>query len=193
MRDSARRWVFDTLFSVLAVSLGYKQLPYERRKQQHLLNAIDPTARVVLEVGCADGHNLLAVAQHLPGATVVGTDVSARALRIASDRTAHLDRVHVVDATDDEAVRRAVYGPVDYVVLAEVLYYLGGDRGMDMALTSVRSLMGPETRVVMVHGSADACALHARAANALGRDIVSGVCVLDADRPFEIVVAAAAA
>ena len=86
-----------------------------------------------------------------------------------------------------------MYGPVDYVVLAEVLYYLGGDRGMDMALTSVRSLMGPETRVVMVHGSADACALHARAANALGLDIVSGVCMHDADRPFEIVVAAAAA
>lgn len=193
MRDSARRWVFDALFSVSADPWGYQQLPYERRKQQHLLNAIDPTARVVLEVGCADGHNLLAVAQHLPSATVIGTDVSARALRIARDRTAHLGRVHVVDATDEGAVRRVVNGPVDCVVLAEVLYYLGGDRGMDMALASVRPLMGPKTRVIMVHGYADASALHARAANALGRSIVSGVCVLDSDRPFEIAIAATAA
>jgi len=193
MRDSARRWVFDALFSVSADPWRYQQLPYERRKQQYLLDAIDPTARVVLEVGCADGHNLLAVAQHLPAATVVGTDVSARALRIAGDRTSHLDRVHVVDATDEDSVRRAVNGPVDCVVLAEVLYYLGGDRGMEQALASIRPLMGQETRVVMVHGSADASALHARAAKALGRSIVSGVCVLDADRPFQIVVAAAAA
>lgn len=191
IRDVARRAVFDALFTVSTDPWGYQLLPYEQRKQQHLLKAVDARAHVILEVGCADGHNLLALAKHCPEATVVGTDVAARALQLAQDRTAHLDRIRVVDARDEDALLNAVTGPVDCVVLAEVLYYLGGDRAMERAMSSVRALMHPGCRVVMVHGCSDASELHARAANALGLTVVSGVCVRDPDRPYEVAVAAA--
>ncbi len=189
-RERARRWVFDTMFSMSPDPWGYREVPYERRKRQHLLDAVGPHARVIVEVGCADGHNLLALAQALPAATIVGTDVSTAAVRIAADSTMALPNVRVANASDLGALAEALPGPVDCIVLAEVLYYLGGQQAMNEALAPLRSLMAPHARVVMVHGCTDARTLHSRAAAALGMTVVEASEVADHERPFEIAVAA---
>lgn len=189
-RERARRWVFDTMFAMSPDPWGYQDVPYEQRKRQHLLEAVGPHSRVIVEVGCADGHNLLALAQAFPAATLVGTDVSTTAVRIAAEHTRALPNVRVVNASDLRALAEALSGPVDCIVLAEVLYYLGGQQAMNEALAPLRSLIAPDARVVMVHGCTDARTLHSRAAVALGMTVVAASEVADPERPFEIAVAA---
>jgi ubiquinone/menaquinone biosynthesis C-methylase UbiE len=164
-------------------------MPYEQRKRRLLVQAVDPRSRVVLEVGCADGHNLLALAEALPKAVIVGTDVSNRAVRIAADRTRHMPGVRVVDASDGYALEGVVQSRIDCVLLAEILYYLGGRRAMTEALAPLRRLLSADARVVMLHGSSDAEELHARAASALGLIVTDRSLVADPERPFVIAVA----
>lgn len=189
LRVRARSQVFDTMFALSPDPWGYSGMPYEQRKRRLLVQAVDPRSRVVLEVGCADGHNLLALAEALPKAVIVGTDVSNRAVRIAADRTRHMPGVRVVDASDGYALEGVVQSRIDCVLLAEILYYLGGRRAMTEALAPLRRLLSADARVVMLHGSSDAEELHARAASALGLIVTDRSLVADPERPFVIAVA----
>ncbi len=191
VRARARAWFFDTMFSLSPDPWGYSDIPYEQRKRHHLLDAVGPEARVVVEVGCADGHNLVALAHALPTATIVGTDVSTAAVRIATDRARAVRNIRVVTATDRAGLVEALPGPADCVVLAEVLYYLGGRQATSEALAPLREILSPGARVVMIHGCADAQTLHARAAAALGLNVVQKRLVSDPERPFEVAIAAA--
>lgn len=189
LRSRARGRLFDMMFAMSPDPWGYGDMPYERRKQWHLLDAVGPEAQVIIEVGCAEGHNLLALGHALPSAVIIGTDVSSAAVRIASDRTHSLPNIRIVNASDAEALVAALPGPVDCIVLAEVLYYLGGSRAMAEALARLRPLMSSDARVVMVHGSADAQVLHERAASALGLALRDQSQVSDVERPFKVAVA----
>ncbi|MCR9164040.1 MAG: class I SAM-dependent methyltransferase [Nannocystaceae bacterium] len=77
----------------------------------------------VLEVGCAHGVNLMAMAARLPDARFVGVDIDARAIEIAARRAAEarLDNVTFacvdLSALDDE-------GPYDYVIAHGVLSWV---------------------------------------------------------------------
>jgi SAM-dependent methyltransferase len=72
----------------------------------------------VLELGCGDGANALAIAQTLPDAYVVGLDIAAAAIERgeALRRAAGLDNIElrVADLLDLE--RAEDLGPVDYIV-----------------------------------------------------------------------------
>jgi methyltransferase-like protein/SAM-dependent methyltransferase len=88
--------------ATLATLLGMQPAPSERCR--------------VLELGCADGGNLLALAQALPGSRFVGIDLSPRQVETGREviRTAGLDNVElratsILDVGED-------FGTFDYVL-----------------------------------------------------------------------------
>lgn len=181
-----RRRVFDSMFAVSADPWDYTA-SYERRKQQRLVSSLRGRYATIVEVGCADGHNLEAIAHACPEATVVGTDVSARALDVARRRTEGMGNVRVVSADDVVSQLAGAQNP-QCVVLAEVLYYLVTARAMRSALGCLVVAGGEQRDVLMLHG-ADGRALHHRAARALGLDIVHEEETEDPVRPFIVTLA----
>lgn len=189
LRNSARRHLFDALFSLSADPWGYQATAYEQRKREHLLAAVPDDAGTILEVGCADGHNLEALARRYPHMRILGTDVSPAAARIAADRTRALGTVTVL--TSEEFLRDpdAASDGIDCVILSEVLYYLGTDTATREALAPVHDRMNRGCRVVLLHGCTDAPVLHARAMRALGVVSQGEVKVEDPERPFTVATA----
>lgn len=193
LRDSGRRKVFDAMFALSDDPWGYEEVAYEHRKQGHLLDAISSEARTVVEVGCADGHNLVALARRRPDLTIIGTDVSSAAVAIATRRTRLYPNVEVVRSDDCGSLRAAVERHIDCVILSEVLYYLGSERTVRDALQPVHQLMSPDCRVILLHGSTDADVLHQRAMQALELYALDHRRVDDPERPFVMTVAARSA
>ena len=189
VRDKARRRAFNAMFSLSDDPWGYQQLGYERRKQEFLLAEVGSTARVIVEVGCADGHNLVALARQLPASTVIGSDVSSVAVRIAAQRTRDFSNVRVIGPDAYDELPESLHDRVDCIVLAEVLYYLVGERAIHDALAPLLRIASADCRVIMLHGSADADRLHDRAARALGLRIANARRIDDAERPFTLAVA----
>lgn len=188
-RDKARRRAFNAMFSLSDDPWGYQQLGYERRKQESLLVEVGTTPGVIIEVGCADGHNLIALARQLPDSTVIGSDVSTVAIRIATQRTRDFSNVRVIGPEAYDELPESLRGRVDCIVLAEVLYYLVSERAIHDALVPLLRISSADCRVIMLHGSADADRLHDRAARALGLRIVHARSVDDPERPFTLAVA----
>lgn len=186
LRDSARQHLFDALFSLSADPWGYQATAYEQRKREHLLATVPGDAATVLEVGCADGHNLEALARRYPHMRIVGTDVSPAAVGIAADRTWVLGTVTVLTSEEFRRDPDVASDGIDCVILSEVLYYLGTERATREALAPVRERMNPGCRVVLVHGCSDAPALHARAMRALDVTARRQVQVDDPERPFTV-------
>jgi ubiquinone/menaquinone biosynthesis C-methylase UbiE len=189
VRDKARRRAFNAMFSLSDDPWGYQRLGYERRKQEFLLAEVGSTARVIVEVGCADGHNLVALARQLPASTVIGSDVSSVAVRIAAQRTRDFSNVRVIGPDAYDELPESLHDRVDCIVLAEVLYYLVGERAIHDALAPLLRIASADCRVIMLHGSADADRLHDRAARALGLRIANARRIDDAERPFTLAVA----
>lgn len=190
MRDRARRHVFDALFSLSDDPWGYQATAYEQRKRAHLLAAVPLGAHTIVEVGCADGHNLVQLAHRSPGARIWGTDVSTGAVAIARTRTAGLGNVQVM-TSEEFASPHAAVDPIDCVILAEVLYYLGTEAAMRRSLRPVRDRMSPDCVVVLLHGCADAPLLHSRAVRALGVPVAAEQRIADPERAYLITVARA--
>jgi hypothetical protein len=187
IRDLVRRRLFDSVFAVTADPWDYAA-PYERRKQQHLVASLRGRYSTIVEVGCADGHNVAAVARACPEAMVLGTDVSALALDVARRRTQGIGNAAVV-TLDEVAARLGHPGQVECIVLAEVLYYLVTPRAMRAAFGALAATAGVQRDFLMLHGASDGRVLHRRAARALGLDIVHEQTVEDPVRPFVLTVA----
>lgn len=169
LASSARARYFDSRFAA-GTPWPYDACPYEAAKRAALVGEVPADARVVLEVGAADGHNLPHLADRAPAARVVGIDLSEQACDLARLRTVGRPEI-VVERTDlPHAAARLpwLYGSVDALILAEVLYYFGGPRATAEQLAPVGRLLSAAGRVVLVHGSADAHRLHTRAAGCLG-------------------------
>lgn len=188
-RDALRRRVFDAMFALCEDPWGYRDVPYERRKRDHLLAEVGTDVRTLLEVGCADGHNLEALARLRPEMTIIGTDISSAAVAIAARRTREFGNVRVICDNESGGVAAALTEDIDCLILAEVLYYMGTDRAMRETLQPVRRLMSPDCRVILLHGSADAGMLHERALRALDLCETSSRRVEDPERPFIVTLA----
>lgn len=190
--DRWSRWIrcrlFDAMFGMADDPWNYAQMPYERRKQEHLLAAMPAEASVILEIGCAGGHNLVALANRYPRNTIIGVDISARAVALARDRVrSHANViVAVADFHGLDAVLAEHAGHVDALVLSEVLYYVGVASQLDHAMRPVRGILLAGASVVLVHGASDAERLHPAACRALGASQHDTMLVGDADRPFAI-------
>ena len=189
----ARRRLFDAMFGLADDPWDYALMPYEQRKQAQLAAAIPSGAGVIVEVGCADGHNVAALARLHPGSTVIGIDISERAIATAARRV-HSHTNAMVVRSDARSVADALdefQGQVNVLVLSEVLYYLGTSPQVQQALMPARALLSPDATVVLVHGAYDAQRLHEPACTALGVVRVADTVVDDPDRPYIVTVALA--
>ncbi len=187
-----RRHAFEALFSAAADPWRYDELAYERRKRDLLVAEIVPLAQTIVEVGCADGHNLAAIAGAHPSTRVIGLDISPTAVRAATERTHSLPNVQV--ALSDlrgapRKLRELGVLEVDVLVLSEVLYYVGGPGQVRQEVSALRPALAPLATVVLLHPVADGDRLHAAAVAALGCRGVRRDLVDDPVRPFVIEVA----
>jgi len=187
----ARRRLFDTLFGLADDPWVYSLMPYEQRKQAQLTAAIPPCARVIVEVGCADGQNVAALARLFPASKVIGIDISERAIATATSRIRHQTNAMVAraDAQSVAQVLDEFRGQVDVLVLSEVLYYLGTSHQVHQALTGASALLSPDATVVLIHGAYDAQRLHAPACAALGVVHKADTMLDDPDRPYVVTIA----
>ena len=183
-----RRRLFDAMFGMAKDPWDYAQMPYELRKQERLVEAMPSEPKVVLEIGCAGGHNLIALAIRNPRSTIIGVDISAKAVSIARDRVRPYENVTVAVADFSELgpILGAHAGNVDALVLSEVLYYVGVAGQLDHALRPVRDVLIVGAHVVLLHGASDGDRLHAAACIALEAAVNTSGVVDDIDRPYVI-------
>lgn len=184
-----RRLVFQAKFSGADDPWQYETMPYEVRKRSLLVASIPPGAKTILELGCADGHNLRAWGEMFPGAGVIGLDISDRAVEAARRRAGHLPNVSAIQSDLTGAVialQRAGVPRVDVVVLAEVLYYLGRPADIRRQLQPLASALAPDCLILLLHPIRDATALHAATFAALGAAVETNQVMPDAIRPVPL-------
>ncbi|EWT07774.1 hypothetical protein N864_23665 [Intrasporangium chromatireducens Q5-1] len=187
-----RAGVFKVLFSLSEDPWRYDMLPYERRKRVALVDGVPPAAGdagPIVELGCADGHNLQALADGYPHTRIVGLDISPLAVTAARRRTAHQSHVQVeqADARGAGAALQAVgVSSIAVLVVAEVLYYLGGPAQLAVELKTLAPLLKPSAVLILVHGTSDAERLHPAAVTALDCSTTDRVIIDDPYRPFVV-------
>lgn len=183
----ARARIFDGLFAS-GTPWPYAECSYESAKRGHLIAQVPEGARVIVEFGCADGHNLQALAQVRPDARIIGADISDRACALARERTTAHTGVEIIQADSGELVkgRADLEGCVDTLVISEVLYYLGAGRPFHQQLAPLGALLAPDGCVIAVHTCTDAGDLHHRAALALDLVVAREQQIHLADRSFTI-------
>ncbi|WP_330473510.1 class I SAM-dependent methyltransferase [Terrabacter sp. C0L_2] len=187
-----RMGVFQALFSLSEDPWRYDGLPYERRKRQMLVASLPPAragSGIIVELGCADGHNLQAIAEAYPSSRVVGLDISPVAVAAARRRTGGQPQVRV-EQSDARTAALVLNGvgvdSIDVLIVAEMLYYLGGPARVNAELAGLAPMLRPSGVLVLVHGAGDAERLHPAAVVALGCASVERVVVEDVDRPFVV-------
>lgn len=186
MRDGLRRLIFENIFAA-EDPWRYQEMPYEGQKAQALLAAITQDPRVIIELGCAQGHLTWRLATAFPRAQVVGVDLSPAALQSARRRTHLLANCEFLLA--DAAGIDRTWGQrpkADLLVVSEVLYYLGGARRVAEAMAGVVPALATGARLLLLHPSSDASSLHAAAMNALDARRVVNRRHDDPHRPFTI-------
>jgi precorrin-6B methylase 2 len=189
--SAVRRHVFETMFRGASDPWAYDTSTYEARKRNVLVSAIPTGVNVLVEFGCADGHNLVALAKERPNTKIIGVDVSAAAVKIATAKCKDFDNITVVrgDATECLARLSEYRGGVDVLIVAEMLYYLGGAKAIRQEISPLSQLLAPHARVVLLHETYDANTLHAQACKALEITPSASRTVEDPERPFTVTVA----
>lgn len=86
LRVRAWRAVFDAQFSLSDDPWSYRDAPYEARKRDALVAPDPDSTQTIVEMGCADGHNVKAIACCPPDALVFGFDVSGKAVAKPASR-----------------------------------------------------------------------------------------------------------
>lgn len=99
----------------------------------------------VVELGCGDGVNALAIAQTLPQAQITGVDLSPAAIDRGRSlaRAAGLDNVELRVGDLGDPGWRAGLGPVDYVI-AHGVYSWIGPAARGALLDACRELLAPD-------------------------------------------------
>lgn len=180
---------FDTLFAVAPDPWNYADRPYELRKREALLRQVPPDAGVVVELGCADGHNLRELGTRMPGSRVMGLDISARAVAGARRRVADVPNVRVLRGSVAGAGRvldAAGVHEVDVLVVAETLYYLGAPSVATSESAGLARVLAPGARIVLLHPPSDARRFHEPVLRALRAEPVTHDAFADQERPFVI-------
>lgn len=180
---------FDTLFTVAPDPWNYTDRPYELRKREALLRKVPPGAGVVVELGCADGHNLRELGTRMPDTRVIGLDISARAVAGARRRVADLPNVRALRgsvAGAGRALDAAGVDGVDVLIVAETLYYLGAPSVVMSEIEGVAGALAPGARIVLLHPPSDARRFHEPVLRALRAEPVARDEFADQERPFVI-------
>ncbi|MDP2014182.1 MAG: class I SAM-dependent methyltransferase [Actinomycetota bacterium] len=175
MRQKTASLWFDALFTISPDVWQYETSGYELDKRRQLMRAIPSGADVIVEFGCADGHNLMELAVANPGAQLIGLDVSHRALTLAGERLVDYENVRLICTADPIGWEylKVICRSIDVLILSEVLYYLGTSKSIEQSLLPLRRMLNHGSDVVMLHSGDDASALHESAGRALGFQIWS--------------------
>ncbi len=109
---------------------------------RHGLSPAPPEACRVLELGCAEGANVVPMAYHLEGARFVGVDGSNVQLEVARDKAARLglENVELVHARIESL--DASIGQFDYIVSHGVFSWVS-DAVRDHMLALIRECLAP--------------------------------------------------
>jgi SAM-dependent methyltransferase len=132
----------------------YDELPYESRfftathpdrlATMAVLHGLNPpgVGRCrVLELGCADGGNLVAMAQTLPGATFLGVDFSPRQVAQGVAQIARLGLTNVELRAMSLAEIDDSFGQFDYIVCHGVYSWVGAETRAKILDVCARNLV----------------------------------------------------
>jgi cyclopropane fatty-acyl-phospholipid synthase-like methyltransferase len=176
---------FDLLFKASKDPWGYQDSEYEAKKRESLLDSMPSDFELLLEIGSADGHNLMAIEAEHPDTRLVGIDISSEAIQRARERSkGTIDFQRAVPGISQRL--RQQYGTFDVLVFSEMLYYIGSKSAWKELLTPMKTLIRPGTIVVAVHPASDAAILHDRLAEILELEVLSNRYYPDESRPYEI-------
>jgi trans-aconitate methyltransferase len=169
---------------------SYQESAYEEFKRTTLLQSLPNDFSSLLEVGCADGHNLLAMSSRFPEPKLIGIDISTEAIQRARINTANHPKIELHLAKPGiSAILGELHGTFDVMIFSEVLYYIGNKKAWQESLTPLKSLLHPGSIVIAVHPSSDSKELHDRLCSILGLDVVETRQYTEESRPFEIRIA----
>ena len=136
---------FDTLYRV-EDPFGYRASWYEQRKRQLLVASLPQRLFAnAWEIGCSNGELTAALAPHCRA--LLATDISQRAVELASQRNRHSRHVSVQCARHPD---QWPSGQFDLIVLSEVGYYLSAD-ALDVSIARIRSSLTDEGVFVACH------------------------------------------
>lgn len=188
LRIAIQRLSFDVLFKVTSDPWSYQDSEYEAKKREALLDSLPSVFERLLEIGCADGHNLLAIETRYPDTQLVGIDISTEAIQRAKQQSR--GKIDFQRAFPGISMKlHQLYGSFDLLVFSEVLYYIGSKSAWKELLSPMRKLMRPGSIIVAVHPASDASTLHDRLCEILGLEVLSNRHFPDEFRPYEIRIA----
>lgn len=80
------------------------------------LDPVPPSQARILEIGCADGGNLIPMAGRLPGATFVGLDLTPALIDVARQAAERAGTANITWVAADIADEALDLGPFDYII-----------------------------------------------------------------------------
>lgn len=121
--DSVHGSHFDALYADKSDPWDYQTSPFEAEKRLKTIEALrGRTFQAGLELGCSIG--VLTADLSLHCETLVGVDGSPIACNLARDRLSDRPHVQILQARFPEGLEKLVaLGPLDLIVLSEVLYF----------------------------------------------------------------------
>ncbi len=167
VRARGRRAVFDRFYRGGGDPWGYSRSPWEARRHAALVHACASSgAEWAMDVGCGTGHLLRALLHADAARSLVGIDISHRAVRHAARQGLGLpqgfrSQFLQVDIADDG--RSWFTDRFDLVVCADVLYYLPRQQLLTDVLDRLVSWMTPGASLVLAHPVSHAAYLHGAA------------------------------
>jgi methyltransferase-like protein/cyclopropane fatty-acyl-phospholipid synthase-like methyltransferase len=127
--DQVFSYTHPDLLATIATVFGMEPPPVERCR--------------VLELGCAAGNNLIAIAQGLPGSRCVGIDLSARQIAAGNELVAALGMTNVELKALDLAAADQSLGTFDYI-LCHGVYSWVPPAVRERILSLCASLLNPQ-------------------------------------------------
>lgn len=106
-------------------------------RYRSLLPHLGESPESILDVGCGDGHGLVALRQHYPTARLIGVEVSGPRISAARATTASISRVELLNR--DLVERGLPGGPVDEVICTEVLEHVIEWEKLFLCMTQIAS------------------------------------------------------
>ncbi|WP_371400677.1 class I SAM-dependent methyltransferase [Kribbella sp. NBC_00662] len=106
--------------------------------------------KVVADIGCGGGGMAKALAEALPGATVVAVDADPDVLEQAREHTAGLVRCELASMDDGaEPLRRAIDAPADLIWASASVHHAADQQA---AVDALASLLAPGGRLALAEG-----------------------------------------
>jgi methyltransferase-like protein/2-polyprenyl-3-methyl-5-hydroxy-6-metoxy-1,4-benzoquinol methylase len=131
--------------------IAYPSTPFKYSHPDHLyslaalfgIEAVHPDRSRILEIGCAQGDNIIPLADQIPGADILGIDLSVAQIELASSRAnaAGLDKLRL--ETMDLRDLGESQGQFDYIICHGVYSWIAADVQAEL-LSICRNRLAPQ-------------------------------------------------